>query len=336
MTLEESRMLKFWDKKPTSYSIPAHYYENHDWYKTAFSLRDSFIQQGYLTVSDCYQNIGLRTVPELKAILADRELKISGRKAELIQRIEDNFDQFEIEDMFSIGVYQLTEMGTEVIQQFSIYDENTYNFPYLRLREAKDLYPDATNEEIYESLLIQDLRKQLADNDYESLSITSVHISELLCKHSKYKEAMKILSIAFHELYHGEKQEINGDLGFRIHVQGIIYKLNLIIAALQLSVDSLKQEYFSFVLPLLSNKAFESTLDVEFSVLKKLLTGEINPQSLSFYSIWGIREKPEYDFIGTPPQDDSINAPSKWFIIFFIIVTTIVAIMMIAGLISHL
>ena len=42
---------------------------------------------GYLEISDIETNISLKTIPDLKAILEEHELKATGKKGELVQRI---------------------------------------------------------------------------------------------------------------------------------------------------------------------------------------------------------------------------------------------------------
>lgn len=55
---------------------------------------------GYLEISDIETNISLKTIPDLKAVLAEHDLKTTGKKGELVQRLLNNVPIEELERFF--------------------------------------------------------------------------------------------------------------------------------------------------------------------------------------------------------------------------------------------
>lgn len=75
----------------------------------------------YLSIVGKDKILSKLTIPELKKILSDFNLKVSGKKADLLNRIETNIDPYDLEEYFSEGAkfYYLTERGEEALQNLS-------------------------------------------------------------------------------------------------------------------------------------------------------------------------------------------------------------------------
>lgn len=94
--------------------IPGYWtYEYHINYK---KLLTKFLVQGYLKISSDADTLPFLTVEELKAILRCNNLKVSGKKEELINRITDNIDSSVIESSIQNDnrKYILTEKGLQI------------------------------------------------------------------------------------------------------------------------------------------------------------------------------------------------------------------------------
>ncbi len=138
-----------------------------NYYKNAFGRNvepalNRLLKGGYLNTSVLEDNISLKTVPELKAILAEHKLKASGKKAELGYRLLDNLPEYELRELFPVGVYRITEKGREALKPYSIiFKNNTHSlgFSYYRLLKEREKYPDKTDEAILTRMLSDDLQK---------------------------------------------------------------------------------------------------------------------------------------------------------------------------------
>ena len=69
----------------------------------------------YLTQSSWYDNVKNATAKELKEILKAEELKVTGNKQELIERVLGNIDVELLERTFNKDKYMLTDKGKQII-----------------------------------------------------------------------------------------------------------------------------------------------------------------------------------------------------------------------------
>ncbi len=155
--------LYFWEGKHTNYKIPQ-YYLRDAFGKNVGPALQKLLQMGFLKYSNIDRNISLKTVPELKAILSERNLKISGRKTELIQRIIENIPENELNELFPVSVYEITSAGEQAAEPYSIIFESnrmSLGFSYYRLLQEKANNPNKSNEVILAQMLYHDLQATL-------------------------------------------------------------------------------------------------------------------------------------------------------------------------------
>ena len=110
------------------YPNPARGYPQFWWYEYGIQDVDAMLQsleaRGFLCVGTAKDSLAGLKVDQLKEILRKHNLHVSGKKAELVARIQENVSE---EDLVSDGVaykYALTEMGKQELE------ENAY-VPYM-------------------------------------------------------------------------------------------------------------------------------------------------------------------------------------------------------------
>lgn len=86
----------------------------------AYELRKILYNEGYLRIPTEYERMESLTVAELKDILKQNSLKVSGKKSELIQRITENLSEKELDKILKGKIYTLTDKGLEAVNQLSI------------------------------------------------------------------------------------------------------------------------------------------------------------------------------------------------------------------------
>lgn len=156
----DAKALRFWNKKRTDFVVPSYYSESAFGRNVGPALQ-RLLSCGYLSLGDMRQRISLKTVNELKAILSEHELKVSGNKPELIQRILDNFDNDRLELLFPVNTYKITEAGQKALAPYSIIEDNdahSLGLSYYRLMEAKKAHPTDDNNAILTRLLSEDIQ----------------------------------------------------------------------------------------------------------------------------------------------------------------------------------
>ncbi len=157
----DASALRFWSKKQTDFEIPP-YYSETAFGRNAGTALQRLLDGGYLTTGDFEKRLSLKTIPELKAILAEKELKVSGKKGELVHRLIENVPPYELEELFPVNAYVLTEKGRQALEPYSILEDNdshALGFSYYRLMQAKNQTPDEENNVIFTRLLSEDLQK---------------------------------------------------------------------------------------------------------------------------------------------------------------------------------
>ena len=167
LTYLDAEALRFWSKKRTDFEIPTYYCET-SFGRNAGPALERLLSNGYLTLGNMDQRISLRTVSELKAILADRELKTTGRKKELVNRILENFDYDTLEGFFPVNVYCITEKGKDALEPYSIVEDSkahSLGLSYYRLLQAKEENPETENNIILTQLLFEDVQRCQQDQD---------------------------------------------------------------------------------------------------------------------------------------------------------------------------
>lgn len=155
----DAQALKFWNGKSTAFSIPD-YYSGTAFGRNAGPALDRLLEGGYLRRGDIRRNVERKTIPDLKAVLAERELKTSGKKGELVQRLLDNIPPEELEELFPEGVYEMTEKGRRARAPYQVVFENEsygFGFSYYRLMDAKGRNPGEDDAVILTKLLSEDI-----------------------------------------------------------------------------------------------------------------------------------------------------------------------------------
>ena len=160
---------------------------------------------GYLDIGDIVESINLKKVPELKAILADKELKVSGNKPELVQRLINNLDPDELNVLFPVSVYHITEKGDAALEPYSILFDNqshALGFSTYRLLQEKQQNMKSTNEEIFTKLLLMDLDKAARngnETEYQRLASKS---AQYFRECGRYESALEYNILAYFMWFH--------------------------------------------------------------------------------------------------------------------------------------
>lgn len=107
---------------------------------------DKLIRAGYLQVSDYRFNMQKCTLPEIKEILKTHGLAVSGKKADLTKRLEDNVHADVLKKTFNRGYLQLTEAGRRLLgdnNHIVYYQQHKQEFtPTLTISEVERLHKE--------------------------------------------------------------------------------------------------------------------------------------------------------------------------------------------------
>lgn len=200
ISYQDALALNYWDRRRSDYVVTACYIND----ATRESLTEALprlLGLGLISEGDIRDKISLKTVPELKNVLRNANLKVSGNKSELIQRILDNFPESTLNALFPISKYHITEAGKKALEPYSIVLlANTYyyiNISYYLLMQAKADNPDQSDEEIILNLMIDHATKLHKNGEVYLYRMHVGNIAQFLESMSRYWDAFNYYSIAF-------------------------------------------------------------------------------------------------------------------------------------------
>lgn len=115
LTANEIIFLKFMNNKSLDISFSPRWEFQYE-LKPRIELA-KLLKLEYLTQSSWHNNVKNATTKELKEILKTEELKVTGNKQELIERVLGNIDADLLERTFNKGKYILTDKGNKIIEK---------------------------------------------------------------------------------------------------------------------------------------------------------------------------------------------------------------------------
>lgn len=172
------------------------------WYK--YGIRDvqsilvSLMERGFLKTGDLRSTLERQTASILKELLKANNLKISGKKDELVQRLLDNIPESELCKNFPQRPYIRTDLGEKEIQDeaFVLYIhrhtiEDLDIWSLNKMINKKPYYP--FRDKIW-GYLNERSMKHFEDGNFGLYRNTRFHMSRLLCEEEKYKTALEMLA----------------------------------------------------------------------------------------------------------------------------------------------
>ena len=195
----DSEALRFCAKKQTDYEIPS-YYSQSEFGRNVLPALHRLLDGGYLEISDIETNISLKTIPDLKAILEEHELKATGKKGELVQRILNNIPIDELEAIFPVGKYKLTEKGKFALVPYEVFDINkrySLGISHYRLIKKKNENPNASPEDLIKSLLEEDMKTCYRENDRAKYPAVLSNASTFFQSIGEYKQSLACYCLVF-------------------------------------------------------------------------------------------------------------------------------------------
>lgn len=221
----DASTLNFWDGRASDFQIPD-YYKNTAFGRNVGPALNRLLSKGYLQRGNISKSISQKTVPELKIILNEKGLKVSGKKAELIQRLIENIPQNELEELFPIGVYQITETGKLAQEPYSlIFENNKYGLGLgaYRLIQAKEQNVTASDEKIILMLLNEDMQEALKTENIREYRNAVYKIARYLNSMGELHFSLQCFCLEFFlwVLSEGDYLRENGILGVREMTQAI-------------------------------------------------------------------------------------------------------------------
>ena len=171
------------------------------WYK--YGIRDltgifeSLKERGYLTTGSIKDAIGLAKLPQIKEVLKENGLKVSGKKAELVDRLISEVPEEKLEPVFTSRPYVRTEIAEQLICKYEwipyihsklIEDLDIWNLTDLVLQNHSGKYRD-----VIWGYLNKRCMEHAQNRSFGHYRNTKLTMSEFLTEEKKLNEAFVLL-----------------------------------------------------------------------------------------------------------------------------------------------
>lgn len=106
---------------PTFYADKNNTFQRFWWYrygiKDVNKILESLLERGFIKLGSLESAMCKATVLELKDILKENKLKVSGKKEVLINRLIEELEKDELNDIFIRRNYEITDLGREILKE---------------------------------------------------------------------------------------------------------------------------------------------------------------------------------------------------------------------------
>ncbi|WP_273420243.1 SAP domain-containing protein [Veillonella caviae] len=161
------------------------------------NLVQKLIENGYLQFASPIDALQYLIIPELKSILKNNNLKLSGKKSELIERIKNNIPIDKIEHLIPL-IYQATVSGEELIKQYEVYimlENSQYNLSeiYATKQELERLNQNTSTDNIIQIVISNNILRNSQEKNWSDFMFNYYDLSIYQTQKSNYSEALNNL-----------------------------------------------------------------------------------------------------------------------------------------------
>lgn len=264
---------------------------------------EKLISKNYLRLSEIKENFQYFTIAELKPILKEHSLKVSGAKAELVKRVVDNIEELKLKKYITEERYIPSELGIKIIEDNKELEGYYHSQDILEnmgiSKYYKKISSGMTATEITLEILEKQAVKHLKNKDYGLLRNTYGRLSKNFTSDENINESLKNLLKLFHidlsgmcngNSYSKYDSDINGHY---------FNELEILLERKyeEIDFDELKIFYFNSISEFKFKKQ-RFTDEESFNYLKKALIeglGDVNDEiELEFDEEEYTNEKEEY------------------------------------------
>lgn len=202
---EEILMVSYADGLDVDYKNYPGYWE-YQYNSNPHHLVEGLLSKELLEVDDSLKSrLNNVLVKELKLVLKEKELKVSGNKKELIERLIAGVSEVELVNTFVNQKYRMTDIGKKLVEQHD-YIKFFHSYPNLgisiyRAYAIKRECPEMDKFEIAHVHLESLSSKYISDSDWGLYRNARLSLSELHSLHKDYLNALRLLlDVCYYDL----------------------------------------------------------------------------------------------------------------------------------------
>lgn len=212
------------------------------------TLLEKALEENYLTKSDYKFNMYQTTNADLKDILRKHNLKVSGIKKELVERLLSNINEKELKSIFTTSHYKLTNTGEHIVDSNShfIYCHKSKSLGEISLKKYAttfNKYPKLNKYEIALKLLNNNADKHRKNGKWGLYRNSLLSISRVYIDMENNKKGLEyLLKVCYIDL-----TGLENNNGYRPNLimlaPGVIHRIEKVLSDIQDSDINLKKIY---------------------------------------------------------------------------------------------
>lgn len=233
--------------------------------------RKMLLNNNYLIYASLTESLSSLTIPLLKNILKENELKLSGNKPELISRIQSNLSNEQLEKYIKNKTFKLSKLGIDILKKYYYIvpahkhgsNDNVYNVASA-IRYVKNFNGDYNppNGDIAWGLFQESLLENRQKGHYGLIRNTILSMGEQLNREEKLKHSLmqylQVLILDMSGLSNNNRLE---HPDFLFIAPGIVSRINQL--KIKISIDNIEFQK-------LLNKAWEQvSVGIPYHYLSK-------------------------------------------------------------------
>ncbi len=162
--------------------------------KDCDKLLNSLVKKDALKIEvNILLNLQALTIPDLKEVLKNNGLPITGKKADLVNRILENVDEDKLPTSSKIKRYVISEMGKNSLEEseYVLYIHRHYidDLDIWKLNQLVNSEPKTSYRDKIWDYLIQKGKKYIADNDFGLYRNIKMQMSNLASEENDFQSA---------------------------------------------------------------------------------------------------------------------------------------------------
>lgn len=237
---------------------------------------------GYLKFeNNITENVFRATIPELKEILKNNNLKVTGKKQELAERVLGNIDVEYLKSKLPKKLFLLTPKGESVINSNYLYIINkkkNYMFTDKEIENAYKLGPEYSNNDRLWNIFTNRNIYFSSHNKWSSYRSNLFYMGQLLFDENRYEQALEYyIAVFILDLSGIEENNYVQDVDSVFVAPGIIKPIKSLISLCEFNLEDIKS--------IIDKNTFCNSIPFKYysnDTLFKILTDCLNDVEFNF------------------------------------------------------
>jgi hypothetical protein len=199
-----------------------HYWWDNHGIRNVQKVLDDLLKRGFLAVGGMKETLGLEKVADLKTVLEKHNLKVSGKKEQLIDRLVGEVPNEVLEKRFKKKPYVLSENGNRALSENHYITHSTGCFDKWEMNRLIHQFPSKPYRDIIWQEYNERSRTAIQGGSYASYRNLRFDMASFLAGEDKYNDALKLMA----EVLFWDLSDCHTPESLKMQIEHKIFKLS--------------------------------------------------------------------------------------------------------------